>query len=871
MPVFAGLTTAIGGLLGGTFLSGIGGILLKAVVGVGLSFAAQALAGKPKEQKFSVNGKLQSGGDVSRSFILGHTVTAGSLVYANTWTQGSKTPNKYFTQVIALSDLPIAGLTQFFVNGEAVTIDPILDPDDKGFQIAEYRRGSDNHLWIRFHDGTQTAADSLLVNKVSSSVRPWQSTRIGTGVAYAVVTAQVDAELFTGFPQFKFEVQGTKLYDPSRDSSVGGSGTQRFDTPSTWGGDGDDLPAVQIYNLLRGITYGASWLYGLQGLAATRLPTSEWIAQINKCRALIAGPDGNEATYLTGGEVQLDAQLADAIEAILTGCQGKLTEYGGLYSIYVGAPDAPTFAFDDSQVLSTEEQEFTPFFGLADTINGISATYPEPKESWNTKTAPALTVADLEAEDGNRRMMADVQYDMVYRASQVQRLMRSALLEARRARRHTLVLPPEFWPYAVPGAVCQFTSVRNGYVGKLFRIDGVADKGNLDVTVDMTEVDPSDYDWNQGTDYTPPIFVPITPSRPDPQPIIDWFVAPENVPDNNGVPRRPGIRLSWDGAQEDVIGVEFEVRLASSLVTIYQGRMDQPTIGSLLISQGLLPNTLYGVRGRYIPGTARSTLWSGWLNVTTANVLLGSEDIYTQDIVDEVNQEIGGHLEWAGNTTRWLTEKVQQIDDLIAETGAQSTTDKFELLASIGSVTASYTRDIQVVATATQAAVSRIETLEVNLAGVPGQIAAVATAVDALTVTVTTLNGVVTAQATAITNLNVSVGSVSANGLFRVETTATESGALSTIGLSASATSGGVTTQAALFISAQSGGISTVTIRADRFVISNGTNIEAPFIFVGGVAQMQAARINVVTAGMLRSSDSKMQIDLTNKRILISD
>lgn len=173
MAVFTGLATA---LLGGTFLSGgLGAILLKVAVGIGLSYAAKALAGKPPEaEPFSVNGTLQSGGDVPRSIILGHTTTAGSLVYANSWGNSGKTPNAYFTQVIAISDVPITGVTQLWVNGEPVTISATLDPGGRGYQIDEYRTdGDDNHLWIKFHDGTQTTADPLLTGSVSSATHPW--------------------------------------------------------------------------------------------------------------------------------------------------------------------------------------------------------------------------------------------------------------------------------------------------------------------------------------------------------------------------------------------------------------------------------------------------------------------------------------------------------------------------------------------------------------------------------------------------------------------------------------------------------------------------------------------------------------------------
>lgn len=848
MAVFTGLATAIGGLLGGTFLSGgLGAILLKAAVGIGLNLIAKAIAGKSEKPQFSINGQLQSGGDVARSIILGHTVTAGSLVYANTWGDGGKTPNEYFTQVIAISDIPINGIIQLWVNGEPVTISGTLDPDDKGFQIPEYRKGSDNHLWIRFHDGTQSAADSLLVNRVSSSSHPWQSSRIGYGVAYAVVTAEVDPEFFTGFPQFKFEVQGARLYDPSRDSSVGGVGAQRWDNPATWGGDGDDLPAVQIYNLLRGFNYGSQWFYGLQGVSAARLPPADWIAQINKCRALIAGPVGPEPQYYTGGEIHVGAQIADAIEALLTGCQGKLSEIGGVYKIHVGEPDAAVFAFADSDILSTEEQDFTPFFGLADTINGVNATYPEPAEGWNSKTAPAIHNAAFEALDGNRRLMADIQLDMVYRSSQVQRLMKSALAEARRARRHTLVLGPAAWVLE-PGDVIAWNSERNGYIGKLFRVDGVSDRANLDVMLDITEVDPSDYDWDQGHDYTPPVFGPVGPVRPQPQPIVDWFAEPDEVDDNAGHARRPAIRLSWDGDQADVIGVEFEVRNATTLETQYQSRMDQPSVGFIKISHGLLPNNTYGVRGRYIPGTPRTTLWSGWLNVTTPNILLGADDIYLPGMVDEVLQNLQQHLEWIAESTNYARDELDRLNLLAAETGARSASESKELRESIGNVTASYKEDILVVVAATKAAVIRVEDLEAVINDPVTGLAATASAVDTLSVTVNDPGTGLVATANRVTALTATVGNFSASGLFRTTVEATQAGALATIGLSVAATGPGATSQAALFLSALTGGLSEIGMVADRIYMVNGANKRRPFVFTGGVLYLDDVRVTSLSA-----------------------
>ncbi|WP_205665464.1 phage tail protein [Georhizobium profundi] len=637
MAIFSGIAAAIGtafkavsAFIGG--LGTIGSFVLKTAVGVGTSLLGQALAGKPAEQKFSVTTELQAGGDLPRSIIFGYTATAGSLQYANTWGRLGETDNAFLTQVIQLADYPVQDLVELWVNGELCTISETPHPE-YGFPVTEYFKDGHDNLWIRFYDGTQTAADPFLVSRVSSANRPYSDKRIGRGIPYVVVTSLVTKNLFSGIPSFRFGLHGAKLYDPSRDSTVGGVGSHRRGDSSTWGGDGDFLPAVQLYALQSGITYGGEWLYGLQNMAAAQLPVAHWIGQIEKCRAGIESADGTVPTYLSGGEIEVNVALGDAIDAFLTACQGKVSEIGGVYKLHLGAPDAPVMSFTDDDILSTEEQSFTPFFGLADTINGVSARYPSPADGWNTKVAPPLYRVDLEALAGNRRLMADVSLDFVPYAEQVQRLMKSALEEAQRARRHTFVLPPQFWPLE-PGDIVAWTSARNGYVAKLFRVDGVVDRANLDVMVDLTEVDPADYDWNSGVEFKPPVSGSLGPVRPMPQVIVDWFAQAWQIEDASGTGRRPAIRLSWDGDQPDVDAVAFEVALTETLEVIYRGRTDEPEAGAIVISQGLLPNEDYLVRGRYVPRSDRDTAWSGWLPVRTLNIAFTGSDILDATITE---------------------------------------------------------------------------------------------------------------------------------------------------------------------------------------------------------------------------------------------
>ncbi|WP_426229285.1 phage tail protein [Pararhizobium sp. DWP3-4] len=630
MAVFT--AAAVAGILGvasTSFLATVSAFALNAAVGIGLNLAVQALNKADQPQVAGVRGKMQSGGDVARSFLMGARATAGSLVYANTWGRVKKTPNAYLTQVIALSDVPISGVTAMWVNGSPVTVNTAdTSHGVLGFPVTEYG----NHLWVKFYDGTQTVADPLLVGTVSSASRPYQSTRVGRGCAYAIVTSQVNNELFSGFPSFRFEVAGMPLYDPSKDSSIGGVGPHRWSNRATWGGDGDNFPAVQVYNLLRGISYDGSWLYGLQNLSAARIPVGDCIAQINKCRALVSGPSGPEPQYLTGIEISVDTELSAAIDAILKGAHGRLIEVGGLYKLQIGAPAAPVLTFSDQDILSTEQQKGKPFASLANSINGITASYPEPMEAWNTKPAPALFNSDFETRDGKRRLIADLQLETVSRNSQVQRIMAAALAEARRERRHTFTLPPFAWALE-PGDVVAFGSTRNGYADKQFRVEGVGDKANLDVLVDIIEVDPTDYDYGAG--YIPPTFSPLDPVRPGPSIIDGWSAEPWTIADASGAPRRPAIKVSAAPDLNDVLNVHVVARVKDTGAIVFDS-VETPyaePYSWILSGNWCLPATVYQVKGKEIPYSGRQTEFSEWIDVLTPNVLFGSGDVLDGAII----------------------------------------------------------------------------------------------------------------------------------------------------------------------------------------------------------------------------------------------
>lgn len=647
MAIFTAI--AAGFAAAGTWFAGlslVGQFAVKLGASLVLNALSSAFSGKQKPPRQGISGEISQGADVPRSFILGLFATRGSLAYHNSWGKAGDVPNAYYTRVTALSDLPLRGLREVWIDGQRCVLDLANpDPGGKGFPVLQFsgtrqvdsvqRVGGAlfaavedefyNRAWVKFHDGTQAGADQFVIDNVATAERPWTGNEIGTGVAYAVVTFQFDRELFKGLPDVLFVLDGVEIADP-RTGAQGGA---------------DETPAAQAFAILNGFDFGGEWLWGPQGTGAGRVRASEWSAPTAACLAPVPGSetmsDGEKvaafgsttvpARYRSGYEVRVDQQPADVLGDILAACAGRLAETGTRYQMQVGDPGAAVLTITDADIISTEGQEFVPFLGLADSVNGVSATYFEPDEGWAIQNAPPLYVAAYEAEDGGRRLLTDVELVAVPYREQVQRLLEAALDEARRARRHSLTLPPEYMRL-LPLDYIAWTSDRNGYAAKLMRVDGVVPLPNGDAAVDLTEVDPASYDWSARDQFVPVVSGSILPQPIAGTPVTGIAVFPLSLTDGGGIARRPAIELRWTGRRvENCRGIEWQVRLVASGALVNEGAKADPRAGSAIIDSGIVGNELYEVRAAFIMTDRSPTTWSPWFPVSTDDTRFSYADM----------------------------------------------------------------------------------------------------------------------------------------------------------------------------------------------------------------------------------------------------
>ncbi|MBB3381809.1 MULTISPECIES: phage tail protein [unclassified Rhizobium] len=619
-------------------IGAIGKLVLTVAINIGLSLVEKALAKKDKPQPAGTKLEISMGDDHAMSFIIGSYATAGKRKYAGTWGEDGKTPNAYFTDVIEIGSLPNRagerGLTSIWIDDQKVGVlweEP--HPDGRGFPVLQYRVKGKDYLWIKFLDGTQTSPDPFLMAKFGSHAeRPWKPTMIGRGCQVVILTSRYNTDLFKGVPAGLFEPHPLPLYDVRKDSSVGGNGAHRWADPSTW--EPSTNPAVMTYNLARGVYYGSEWVYGGQNIGAFCLPAANWMAAANACDASVQlDGGGSEPAFRAGYDIQCDQEPLDAISELLKGCNGRIAEVGGIFKMLVGTPGAAVYSFTDDDIIVTEEQDFQPFPSLSATYNAIEATYPEPAEKWATKDAPGRYNADLEAQDGNRRLPAQVQLLAVPFANQVQRVGLAMIQDYRRFRVHQVSLPPDAYPLE-PNDVVSWSSVRNGYEEKKFLVVKVEPQPNFLIVVTLKEVDPADYDWHPGLQLPTAIgwLGPITPPS---QPMIGWTVEPSTIKDAGGIDRRPAIKISCAPDLDDVASVWVQVRLKETGDVVFDSDSNPYASPYSWIISGnwMISNTDYEARGRYLPKSNRATDWSAWLTVKTPNVLIQTADVLDGAII----------------------------------------------------------------------------------------------------------------------------------------------------------------------------------------------------------------------------------------------
>lgn len=617
MPFLAPAIGAAGGIVSGVATWLGGNTILAGVAKMGLGMAAKYAIGtalQPKVAAQTVKLETSYGEDRPREVVLGKVGTAGQQVFRNT----NGTGNKRVLDVYKLSDFRITGVTRVRNEGEWTTLgaDNGTGDDYRGKQVSN----SDADFYIHVYDGTQTVADPVLVNSANPAGR-WTSSHKGIGIAYAVADQELHREKMREVWDPFFEVVGPALYDWRKDSSVGGSGSDRWNDQSSWSGSIDN-PALMMYALERGIFIGTEMIVG-KGVSASRLPLAEWTIAANICDENVSGKKRYTAGIIAaaGMGVTHDQNMQGLLEA----CAATWVEdASGEYPI-VGAAQSPLVTFTDDDIVPDEPFRFSRYRTRSELVNTVSGTWRDPEKFYEAVPFKTKIDASALAEDGER-LAVPLPFGAVNVVDVADRLADIAFRASRYQANADICLPPRFLDKIKPGRWVRWNSARYGdrrYQVLEKRLGPFGAKNARNVYPKLQEV------GNGIFDPTEFVTVPTVPAPPG-EPVYDTEAGSFNafaIGVSIGGETIPGLKFTWAAfADVTVVGVEVEYRPVGQADSIIK-RADVP-VQVIVTTDGVLANTTYEYRHRLVTLPVRATFWTGWSQVTTSGSVLPAASVF---------------------------------------------------------------------------------------------------------------------------------------------------------------------------------------------------------------------------------------------------
>lgn len=755
------LVSSIGsiGATVGAFVTGLG-VLGKALISIGLSLALSFVSSlfrpKPKKAEGGVQSQIQIGGDVPRSAIFGKQATAGHIVYVNTY----GTNNAMLEMVFAIGDGQHEGLSRVWVNGKE---HGLTQPGAETHYVVD---DFDSKLTLTFVSGTEDqAALAALVTNANPAGR-WTNDHTLSGIAYIVARFQFDEKVFpNGIPQLLFEMEGLRLYDPRLDSTNGGSGSHRWDDPSTWAYS--ENPAIHLYNYQRGIFLNGERVLGM-GLPAADLNTESYVAAANICDesvSLLAG--GTEPRYRCGFNVSDGMQHSEVIDRFVEAMGGVIAERAGQYTVFAGVAQTSVVTITDGDLVLGKPRTYSAKKSRSERVNAVFGTYSAPDEQWKAVAFPAFTSDVAEADDGGERIAVNLDLAQVFSVTQAQRL---AMIERRLGRLQgtaEISLPFAFIRLEA-GDWITWNSDRFGFE-KVWQVASARIEADQTIRVSLREIATSVFSWVSGDDELDVVQPGVGPSRPPLAGGVSGFAVAASSYVGESLSIFPTIRATWTGIEDEtVIAVLTEHRAGSSgdgIRTVHQN-----TLGGVgIISDGIQPDTYYEVRATIQTAPAREVSWTAWKSVVTGNATVPAGAVTYQSLSSPLRKVVDSATGFGVDTFRDMLREYEDRLEALGEAAARAVSQTNILLAKAeNNSTAAIVEERSVRASADNANATLItglsaslDTLETTVDGITTTVSGLSTVVSETVADVTAVEGNLTALASDLTTLTTTVGGVS--------------------------------------------------------------------------------------------------------------
>jgi hypothetical protein len=487
---FAGF--AVSGLGFSTFLS-IGTLFKIGVVGLSIGLAPKPpklQAARELAERLSITANPAA----SRSVIFGRVGIAGQVLFRkNVDNSGSRNDPDEVLLVLALAGYPVTSLEKMWLNddliynGEITGSGVIIDTPNVAAQFFD---GSQNGHIFTFLDAYST--------EWASQVRKLR------GIPCVGMRIKV-TESLKGRLEPMFQVKGAKLYDPRLDTTVGGSGSHRYNDPATWAWSDNPKLAELLY--LRGASVNGVRIFGM-GKPASAIDLENFATEASICdEAINVVGGGTIKRYTCNGILNTEADHRSNLAALLTASAGSMDSSDGTYRTFAGSWRAPSMTLTEADVdgAPTEmvlERDHT------DETNVINGSFADINDKWRVKEYPELRDETSISAIGENRATLDLPFTNDHRIAQ--RIAKIEMLRSNAQKSFSA----NYWLRAMPlqpGDVVTQTYTRYGFSADTMRVaswglQSAQDRfGNSKLVIPMTLVTErqSWFDWDYLTEEAP--------------------------------------------------------------------------------------------------------------------------------------------------------------------------------------------------------------------------------------------------------------------------------------------------------------------------------------------------------------------------------
>ena len=535
----AATSTAVFGLVG---LAGFGAAF---AIGAGLSIVSRALMPTPSfGAQMQGNSVTVREPAASRKLVYGRARVGGAIVYLDS--TGSN--NEYLHLVIAVAGHAIDGFEEVWFN-------------DTKIWDGSFQSNWGSYVYLGFHDGTQTTADSTLV----SASTGWTNDHKLLDTAYIYVRLKYDADQFAqGLPNISTVVRGKKVYNPATATTA-------------W----SQNPALCVFDYLTDTKYGLAE-------SATRVNAAALVVAQNLCdESVDLSPSGTQSRYVLDGVLDTSNSRKDNIEAMLSSMAGRMIYSGGEYFIVGADYVAPTVTIDESVLvggLSVKTKQ-----SRRSLYNGVKGVYLAEEENYTLADYPSITSSAYSAEDGDP-VYLDMPLPFTTNNVRAQRIAKMALLQSRQQTQITIPCNLSALKFKA-GDNISVTNAKMGWTEKVFEVTGyqldLASDGSIVVNVEAIETASAIYDWDTSDqqDF-------ITGGEID---LYDGFTTqpPTNLAATSTTTIAsdgtllPSLRLNWT-ASTDAFVTQYEVQYQRGSALVDYGNIADAYTSST--DQGLITN-----------------------------------------------------------------------------------------------------------------------------------------------------------------------------------------------------------------------------------------------------------------------------------------